>query len=115
MIWRREQLFLQEGVIKICKNLVQDSISKPIINQLIRSPTSIGANYMEANGAGSIKDFANKINIVKKECRETKFWIRMAIKTFPLKKNEFISLEVESIELTLIFSKISHSLKLNKT
>ena len=54
-----------ENIIVLCKGVKQDSISKPIINQLVRSATSIGANYMEANGASSKKDFRNKIHICK--------------------------------------------------
>lgn len=44
-------------VTRLCKDIIQDSISRPIISQLIRSATSIGANYMEANNACSKKDF----------------------------------------------------------
>ena len=54
-----------EKVIELCKSLKQDSISTPIIRQFVRSSTSIGANYMEANGASSKKDFRNKIHICK--------------------------------------------------
>jgi four helix bundle protein len=54
-----------------------DSILNPLVNQLVRSATSIGANYMEANGASSKKDFQNKIFIYKKEAQETKHWLRM--------------------------------------
>jgi len=46
-----------ESVIDLCKKIKQDAISKPIVTQLVRSATSIGANYMEANGASSRKDF----------------------------------------------------------
>lgn len=56
-----------ENIIELYKNIKQDIITKLIINQLIRSGTSIGANYMEANGASSKKDFRNKIFICKKE------------------------------------------------
>jgi four helix bundle protein len=59
-------------IIRFCKTLKQDSINKPIINQIVRSATSIGANYMEANAASSKKDFKNKIHICKKEAQETK-------------------------------------------
>ena len=52
-----------ESVIKLCKKIKQDSITYPIINQLIRSATSIGANYMEADCAESKKDFNHKIGI----------------------------------------------------
>ncbi len=52
-----------ESVIEFCKSIKQDVITKPIIGQLVRSGTSIGANYMEANAASSKKDFRNKIFI----------------------------------------------------
>lgn len=53
-------------VILFCRKLSQDTITKPLISQLIRSATSVGANYMEANAASSKKDFKNKIHICKK-------------------------------------------------
>ena len=45
-----------ENLIDFCKKLRQDAISRPIISQVIRSGTSIGANYMEANAASSKKE-----------------------------------------------------------
>ncbi len=59
-----------EEVIKFCASLKQDIITKPLISQLVRSGTSIGANYMEANGASSKKDFGNKIFTCKKSSRD---------------------------------------------
>ena len=61
-----------ENVISFCKSLPHNTINKPLISQLIRSSTSVGANYMEANGASSRKDFKNKIFICKKEAHKTK-------------------------------------------
>lgn len=52
-------------------------ISNPIILQLIKAATSVGANYCEANGASSKKDFKNKIFICKKEIKEAKYWLRL--------------------------------------
>ncbi|MBI2610309.1 four helix bundle protein [Candidatus Giovannonibacteria bacterium] len=98
-----------ENVIQLCKNMRQDSIAKPIINQLIRSATSIGANYMEANGASSKKDFINKIFICKKEAQETKHWLRMLIICVPDKNIDINKLWQECQELTLIFQKIASS------
>jgi len=77
-----------ENIIEFCRTLKQDAISRPIINQFVRSATSIGANYMEANGASSKKDFANKIYICKKEAQETKHWLRMLAKCFSEKTDE---------------------------
>ncbi|MBU1031458.1 four helix bundle protein [Patescibacteria group bacterium] len=103
-----------EIVIELCKKLKQDTISSPIINQLIRSSTSIGANYMEANGASSKRDFQNKIFICKKESQETKHWLRMLTKCFPEKVTDTRTLWKEVQELTLIFQKIGSSLKINQ-
>ena len=66
-----------ENVLIFIKTIKQDSMTKPLISQLIRSATSVGANYMEANGASSKKDFRNKIYICKKEIKETKHWLIM--------------------------------------
>ena len=100
-----------EEVIKLCNTLKQDAISRPLISQLVRSATSIGANYMEANGASSRKDFRNKIHLCKKEAQETKHWLRMLSGSMPNKREEFTNLWRESQELTLIFQKITSSLK----
>ena len=100
-----------ENIIDFCKSINQDAINRPIISQLIRSSTSIGANYMEANAASSRKDFTNKIFICKKECQETKHWLRMIAKSNPEKKEEIKKLWQECQELTLIFQKITSSLK----
>ncbi len=101
-----------EDVIGICKTVKKDIVSTPVISQLIRSATSIGANYMEANGASSKKDFINKIFICKKEAQETKYWLRILAVCFDDKKVEIRKLWKECQELTLIFSKIAASSKL---
>ena len=100
-----------EDIIKFCKSIKQDIITKPIINQIIRSGTSPGANYMEANSASSQKDFRNKIYICKKEIQETKHWLRMIAIAVPDKVNESRELWKEAQELTLIFGKIVSKLK----
>jgi four helix bundle protein len=103
-----------ENIITFCKSLGQDAISKPLISQIIRSATSIGANYMEANGASSRADFKNKIFICKKESQETKHWLRMLKIVFSNRNEEITKLWNGAQELTLIFSKIGSSLKINK-
>lgn len=99
-----------EDVIDLCKISRQDLITKPIINQLVRSGTSVGANYLEANGASSKKDFRNKIYICRKEANETRHWFRMLTKCLPEKKEDINKLWQEAKELTLIFAKITKSL-----
>jgi four helix bundle protein len=58
-----------------CKDEPLTTITKPLIEQLIRSATSVGANYAEANNASSRADFKNKIFIAKKEAAEAKYWL----------------------------------------
>lgn len=101
-----------EDVIALCRSTKKDKLSDPILNQLVRSGTSVGANYMEANGAISRKDFANKIFICKKEIiQETKHWLRM-LKGFSTDDVATIDrLTQEAQELTLIFHKIGATLK----
>jgi four helix bundle protein len=103
-----------EGTIIFCKNLSQDVITKPLISQLIRSATSIGANYMEANASSSRKDFANKIFICKKEAQETKHWLRMITIALPQTKENAQVLLSECQELVLIFQKITSTLRNGK-
>lgn len=66
-----------ERIIDFTKEIKQDPICRPLISQIVRSATSVGANYCEANNACSKKDFRNKIFICKKESSESKHWIRM--------------------------------------
>lgn len=93
--------------MKIKKNTINESM----IKQLIRSATSVGANYCEANGATSRKDFKNKIYICRKEVQETKYWLELIAETNQEEIKELRLLWKEAHELTLIFNKIGSSLK----
>ncbi len=95
-----------EDVIMFVKTIRLTSINKSIINQVIRSATSIGANYAEADGAESKKDFKHKIALCKKEAKETKHWLRMLAKCQPERQDKCRKLWQEAQELTLILSKI---------
>lgn len=95
-----------EEVILFAKSLKRDVVNTPLISQFVRAATSIGANYCEANGASSKKDFKNKIYICKKEARETKYWLQLIAKNNPEKRDICRRLWKECQELMLIFSKI---------
>jgi len=102
-----------KSIIRFLKTIGKEDINRNIISQLIRSATSVGANYCEANGASSKKDFKNKIYICRKEIQETKYWIEMMAESNPESIRELRRLWQEAHELTLIFSKISGSFKSN--
>jgi four helix bundle protein len=103
-----------ENIIDFCEAVSYSPVNKPLINQLVRSSTSIGANYCEADGAESKKDFKHKIAICKKEAKETKHWLRMISRANNDKKEEAKILWQEAQELTLIFSKIIRSCETKK-
>lgn len=100
-----------EKIIELCKKAPKNPVTLPIIGQLVRSGTSMGANYCEANGASSKKDFRNKIFICKKEGKETKYWLRMLAQAEDSLKDECRELWQEAHELTLIFSTIANNTK----
>lgn len=103
-----------EKIIRFCKSIKKDEISRPLVSQLVRASTSIGANYNEADGCESKKDFQYKISLCKKESKETKHWLRM-ISTYSIEHvNECKVFQQEAKELTLIFSKIIINCKNNK-
>ena len=103
-----EDRFSSFGIetIKLCKIIKQDTISKPLINQIIRSSTSIGANYLEANNASSKKDFRNKIYIAKKEAEESKHWLKMLKVAAPERTDELRILWTEVHQIVLILQAI---------
>jgi len=100
-----------ENIIKFCKPVPRNPVTIPIISQLVRSGTSIGANYCEADDAESKMDFKHKIGICKKESRETKHWLRMIIVAIPELKKDAEKLWQEAKELNLIFNSINNKLK----
>jgi len=104
-------LKFSEDLITFCKKIPASTIAAVLIGQLIRSGTSIGANYCEANGASSKKDFMNKIYICKKEAKETMYWLGLIGKTIEENVKECRALWKEAHELTLIFSKIASKSK----
>lgn len=101
----RTTVFSQD-VILFLRGVVRDPVNMPIISQLVRSVTSIGANYCEADGAESKRDFQHKIAICKKECKESKYWFRVLSTANPEYTDGCRKFWKEAHELTLIFSKI---------
>ena len=97
---------LGEAVIDFVKNLQNNNINRVLIDQLVRSATSIGANYMEADAAESKKDFRHKIGVCKKESKETLHWLRMVSRANPDRAERCRQLWKEAHELLLIFSTI---------
>jgi four helix bundle protein len=103
-----------EDIIEFVSTLPKNEINRPLISQIVRSGTSIGANYMEADGAVSKKDFENKIGICRKESKESMHWLRMLAKANQIKKEECRKFYKESQEFVWIFSSIINNSKDNR-
>ena len=95
-----------EAVIAFARRVSQNVVTLPLIGQLVRSGTSVGANYCEADSAVSNKDFRHTISISRKEARETMYWFRMIAAAEPNACQDARTLWREAKELHLIFSSI---------
>lgn len=95
-----------ENVVVFVKRLRLDPVTEPLVRQLVRSATSIGANYCEADEAQSKKDFRHKIAICRKESKETKYWLRILATAVPEVRDDAAILWREAKELGLIFAAI---------
>ncbi len=95
-----------EAIIEFCLGVPANPVTAPVINQLVRAGTSVGANYCEADDAESKKDFRHKIALCRKEARETKYWLRMIAKAGPTQKGSARKLWIEAKELHLVFAAI---------
>ena len=92
-----------EAIIHFTKRVPVGLVTSPLISQLVRCGTSVGANYEEANDAESQRDFHHKIGICRKESRETKFFLRMMVAAVPALREDAAYLYQEAKELNLIF------------
>jgi|SRR3989344_1625393 len=93
-------------IIHLCRSLSKDSINNSICSQLIRSGTSLGANYREANETATKKDFAYRMRICRKEAKETVYWLQLVIEANPSLEKRISPLLKETIELIKIFAAI---------
>lgn len=100
-------------VIAVAKKISKDEVGRVFINQLLRSATSVGANYEEASESESPKDLIHKLSVVKKEAKESRYWIDLVISIYPNLENECNMVLQECQELIKIFSSIISKKKLN--
>lgn len=101
-------------IIKLVKSLPNTIVGKHIGGQLLRSGTSPGSNYEESRGAESRADFIHKLGIVLKELKETRFWLKVIIKSEILEPQRVEPLIQESEELCAIIAKSIVTAKTNR-
>ena len=98
-------------VIRFVGNFNSSAAGRVISNQLLKSGTSIGANYREANRAVSRRDFTHKISIAEKEASETMYWLEICLETSLGTLQTCEDLLAESRELLAIFTAIGRSMR----
>lgn len=104
-----------EQSLLFAKKIPKNTVTVPLISQLVKSSTSIGANYCEADCAESRKDFEHKLGICKKESKETRHWLRMLGIAVPELVSDITPLLQEAHELQLIFISIIRKSKENSS
>jgi len=91
------------NIIKLVEFLPNTKTAHVISNQILRSATSVGANYRAVCRAKSDKDFINKLKICEEECDETIYWLELIEESDLLKNETTNKLIKEADELTSIF------------
>ena len=86
---------------------------EPLLKQILRSGTSIGANISESQSAYTKKDFINKLGVSLKESKETEYWLKLLKETSLIGKDEFESLNDDCVELIKLLTAIIKKAKSN--
>ena len=89
-------------VVKLCSVLPSNWISQTLGKQLLRSGTSVGANYRAVCRAKSTSDFINKLRIVEEECDESLFWMELLVDNDLIKPARLAGLMKEADEILSI-------------
>ncbi len=109
---RRSQKFAVD-VIKFTESLPYNRAANTLCNQLLRSATSVGANYRAACKGKSTADFLNKIVICEEEADECIYWMDLLMEAELVQPNSIIALRNEANELTAIFTAIGKTTREN--
>jgi four helix bundle protein len=90
-------------IIKMTEHLPKNAMGEVISGQILRSASSVGANYRAACRSKSKKDFINKLKIVEEEMDETLYWISLIEECELIKSEKLSQLKAEANELLAIF------------
>ncbi len=99
-IVEKKSFELAVRIVRMSRYLRKRGAEQPIIEQILRSGTSIGANISEAQNAQSKRDFLSKMQIALKEATETQYWIRLLKEVESMNEKEYESLMKDCDEVT---------------
>jgi len=98
---RRTKAFANR-VVKLCSALPNNWVARTLGKQLLRSGTSVGANYRAVCRAKSTADFINKLRVVEEECDESLFWMELLVDNDIVKPSRLTALIKEADEILAI-------------
>ncbi|TSC93000.1 MAG: hypothetical protein CEN89_365 [Candidatus Berkelbacteria bacterium Licking1014_7] len=112
---------LKKRIYRFILNLIKfidvlpknDPLCRVVIDQMLRSGTSVGANYVEAIAASSKREFANFLRYSLKSCNETKFWLAITRDTGRGNVNKINNLLSEITEISNILATSIRTMKRN--
>ncbi len=102
-------------IIKLTQALPQNTVGWAISKQLIRSGTSVGANYRAVCRSRSVADFVSKLGIVIEEADESAFWLELIIESGLMKEELILPLLEETNEIISIMVSSSKTIKTNNS
>ena len=98
-ILREKSKVFAKEIVFLCRQLRDSRVEGVLINQLLKSSTSVGANVHEAQYAQGTKDFISKFEIALKECNESEYWLELLFDVNSISKNDFDKYQKDCIEL----------------
>ena len=98
-ILREKSKNFAREIVFLCRNLKNNKVEGVLINQLLKSGTSIGANVHEAQYAQGTKDFISKFEIALKECNESEYWLELLYETNSITKEDFKKFQGNCVEI----------------
>jgi len=88
-ILREKSKEFAKEIVLLCREMKANSTETILVNQLLKSGTSIGANVHEAQYAQSKNDFVSKLEIAQKECYETEYWLQLLFETGCMSESKY--------------------------
>lgn len=98
-IIRNKSKAFARRIVFLCRTLRDNHVEWALIDQLLRSGTSIGANVHEAQYAQGTRDFISKFEIALKECNESEYWLELLYDVGSLPSEEFTAVRNDCVEL----------------
>lgn len=114
-VLRKKSKEFAKNIVFLCRRMKENKVEATLINQLLRSGTSVGANVHEAQYAQGTKDFISKFEIALKECNESDYWLELLHETNSISEEEFKKFQSDCVALRRMLVSSVTTLKSKQT